>query len=120
MKTKGLFEKRCVASTQIRRRRAFTLLELLVVIALIGLLASMVVGVSGMASRRMREARVKAELNQIVTAIEDYRGDKGSYPPDNAKGGVDWDPRLTPLYYELTGAVFTNNTFIGVNQMETI
>ena len=51
----------------------FTLIELLVVIAIIAILAALVVGLSGTASRKMTESRVKTELEAIKTAIVAYK-----------------------------------------------
>ena len=98
--------------TQLKRksggRRGFTLVELLVVIVIIGILASLVVGLSGTASRKMRESRTRAELVAIETAIGAYKSKFGHYPPDNPK-----DPALNSLYYELTGCLYspTRKTF---------
>ena len=52
---------------------AFTLVELLVVISIIGLLAGMLVGLAPAAMAKMRDARVRVELNQLVAAIEEYK-----------------------------------------------
>lgn len=98
------------ASALRRRRRAFTLLELLTVIGIIGLLAGLVVGLAPLAGARMRESRMKAELNDLVTAIENYKARFGIYPPDNydpVRRTV--NPVLNPLYYELSGLVVTND-----------
>ena len=80
----------------------FTLVELLVVIVIIAILASMVVGLSGTASRKMRESRTRVELVAIETAIEAYKSKFGHYPPCNPD-----DPALNSLYYELTGALYS-------------
>jgi len=53
------------------RAPGFTLIELLMVISIIGLLAGMLVGLAPAASAKMREARVRAELNQLVAMIEE-------------------------------------------------
>ena len=83
-------------------RRGFTLVELLVVIVIIGILASLVVGLSGTASRKMRESRTRVELVAIETAIEAYKANFGHYPPCNEN-----NPALNTLYYELTGALYS-------------
>ena len=90
----------------INKKRAsllgFTLVELLVVIVIIGILASLVVGLSGTASRKMRESRTRSELVAIETAIESYKSKFGHYPPSNPD-----NPALNSLYYELTGALYS-------------
>lgn len=68
-----------------KRTRAFTLIELLIVITIIGILVvgllPQLVGGSG----RARDARRKGDLQQISLALESYYADHGSYP---AVGGT--------------------------------
>src|SRR5262245_47967948 len=59
----------------------FTLIELLVVISVIGLVAGLTVGLSGVASGKSKESRIRGDLNRLVTLIENYRAKLGSYPP---------------------------------------
>jgi prepilin-type N-terminal cleavage/methylation domain-containing protein len=87
------------------RRRAFTLIELLVVISIIGILAGFAFGVLGGAKRQQYIKAAGAELQQVESALENYKAKYGSYPPGNAV-----NPMLSQLYYELVGT--TNN---GVN-----
>jgi len=89
-------------------RRAFSLLELLTVISIIGVLLAIGVGASGIAGRKMREARLRAELNAYVTAIESYKAAFGHYPPDNNRDGTNVNPAVNQLYYELVGTISTN------------
>src|ERR1051325_9912671 len=115
---------RCTPLPQ-SKKPAFTLIELLVVIAIIGILAALIIPLSSVATTKMRIARAKAELNQYVTAIESYKQETGSYPPDNTnlmRTVVASDPfafnyksnaAMNSLYYELTGAIFTNNPTPG-------
>lgn len=67
-------------------RRAFTLIEMLTVIAIIGILAAILVptiaGVVGTAKR----GALKLEVDELARAIERYRDKYGDYPPD----GSDW------------------------------
>ncbi len=98
---------------------AFTLIELLVVISIIGILAALIIPLSGVATTKMRISRTTAELNQLVTAIESYKLETGSYPPDNANliyntastNLYRTTAAMNPLFYELTGTIFTNNVF---------
>lgn len=80
--------------------RAFSLIEILVVIAIIGAIAALVVGAASHARETTVRSRVKTELSQLVTAIESYHKKFGFYPPDNPN-----NPAKPPLYYELTGNV---------------
>jgi len=96
---------------------AFTLVELLVVITIIGLLAALIVTGAGYAAVTMRKSRVQAERDALVTAIEEYKAHQGYYPPDNTNNAIPNNTAMVSLYYELTGATPTNggNTFVGAN-----
>jgi prepilin-type N-terminal cleavage/methylation domain-containing protein len=62
------------------RRSGFTLIEMLVVVAIIGLLSStMLVGL-GDARRRARDARRIADLRQIQNGLENYYSTNRTYP----------------------------------------
>jgi prepilin-type N-terminal cleavage/methylation domain-containing protein len=97
---------------------AFTLIELLVVIAIIGIIASMVVGLSGLAARKKHDAVVTAMKNRLVLFIYSYQSKMGFFPPDNitnvlALPGTPLYEQSTgqnPLLYELTGAPVVGNT----------
>jgi general secretion pathway protein G len=62
----------------------FTLLELLVVMTIIGILAAIAVPVLRDSPQRAREATLREDLFTFRTVIDQYHGDKGSYPPDLA------------------------------------
>ena len=80
-------------------KKGFTLIELLVVISIIGLLASIVVASLGGARKSGRDAKAKAEIRQIQTAIElcynrltpgaypDFTGSTSATPWVNVSGG---------------------------------
>ena len=89
-------------------RSAFTLIELLVVIGIIGLLAGLIVGLTSYTARKTKESRVRAELNQIATAIEAYKARFAHYPPDNVVSRNPFlvvNPVTNSLFYELTGVL---------------
>jgi prepilin-type N-terminal cleavage/methylation domain-containing protein len=89
----------------LQRQKAFTLVELLIVIAVISILAGLIFPVAGVVKRKRILAVAKAELAEMQTAIEEYKTHVGYYPPDNPP-----DPIMTPLYFELAG---TTNTTIA-------
>lgn len=94
----------------------FTLIELLVVISIIGILASLVLSVSGAVLRKARESRIRSEMSRLVSLIENYKSRLGTYPPSNeALLGLpsnalpearDQLAAVNQLYYELSGTVF--------------
>ena len=63
-----------------RRRRGFTLVELLAVMATMTILAGIVVGVVALATRKIAEANTRTEMEQIKALLEEYRLEYGEYP----------------------------------------
>lgn len=82
--------------------RAFTLIEMLVVLVLIGIVAGLIVGLAAGASARGKQSRVRTGLVQLETAIEHYKEKLGYYPPDNAAKNPP-NYAVHQLFYELTG-----------------
>jgi len=62
------------------RRDYFTLLELLVAIAVIAVLAGLTVGGARFAFQRSEEATIRSRLQKLEMALESYRRDWGYYP----------------------------------------
>ena len=84
---------------------AFTLIELLAVIAIIGILAAFLLVVTGGVNRTKDISRTTAEMGQIEAALESYKTAYGTYPP----GGN--NVLTNALYYELVGTTNNNGTF---------
>ncbi len=59
---------------------AFTLIELLIVVAIIGILAAIAVPNFLNAQMRAKVTRVEADFKQLSTALESYRIDNNNYP----------------------------------------
>lgn len=62
------------------RTKGFTLIELLIVIAIIGVLATLLMVNFVGVRQRARDAQRKSDLRQIQSALELYRSDQGVYP----------------------------------------
>jgi len=82
--------------------RAFTIIELLMVIAIMAIVAGLIVGLAGVTGDSKKIKRTEAELANLVLLIEQYKTKVGVYPPDNPNGN---QPERNVLFYELLGAV---------------
>ncbi|MGV3484437.1 MAG: type II secretion system protein [Planctomycetaceae bacterium] len=69
-------------SCQRTPRPAFTLVELLVAVSIIGILMAIAIPAIGGALRRAREGAIRAEIEAIGQGIEAYKLKYGDYPPD--------------------------------------
>lgn len=67
-----------------RPPRAFTLVELLVVIVIIALLAAMITPAVMAAMRAAKRTAISTEISSLHAAIEQYKAQYGSYPPQDA------------------------------------
>lgn len=73
-------------------KKAFTILELLIVIAVIGLLASVVLVELPGATKKARDVRRLQDVAQILTALKIYHANTGTYPVRTADSCCDgWD-----------------------------
>jgi prepilin-type N-terminal cleavage/methylation domain-containing protein len=80
--------------------KAFTLIELLIVVAIIAILALIAVPNFLEAQIRAKCARAKADLRGIATAVEAYATDMGAYPRTWYYGYATITPDLTtPVAY---------------------
>ncbi len=61
-------------------KKAFTLLELLIVIVILGVLSTLIIGNFITSLQKGRDARRKADLEQIQKALEMYYEDNNLYP----------------------------------------
>jgi general secretion pathway protein G len=65
-----------------RRDHGFTLIELMVVMALIVVLAGIAVAIYGNSVTRSKEAVLRTDLFRMRDAIDQYYADKNKYPAD--------------------------------------
>lgn len=62
------------------KNKGFTLVELLVVMAILGVLVTLVVGGFRTAQMRGRDSKRKSDLKEIANALEVFYSDHGKYP----------------------------------------
>jgi len=63
-----------------RRRKGFTLIEMLIVIVVIAILALIVIPRLLGAGRKAKEATLRGDLHQLRNAIQQFEADCGDYP----------------------------------------
>ena len=82
-----------------RRAGAFTLIELMVVVAIIAILAGLTLGGMGYVNRKSAASRAQTEVAALSAAIESYKLEFGTYPSN-----------ATTLYADLTGSGVLNKS----------
>ena len=98
-----------------RQNKSFTLIELLIVIAIIGILAALIIVSVTKAAARARDARRLADMNEIHKALSMYYLDNGNWPTcGNTGGGCDpnyggWDDSY---YYGQNWLKFLTPTYL--------
>jgi prepilin-type N-terminal cleavage/methylation domain-containing protein len=88
-------------------RSAFTLIELVVVIAIIVILVGLVLSTVGYVQKKAARSRAETEIAAMSAALESYKADNGVYP-SNATA-----PGAHALYQGLSGD--GNNAIGGTN-----
>ena len=75
---------------------AFTLIEMMTVIAVIVILTGMVLSIAGYATRKGALARAEGEIQMLISACESYKSENGNYPRDVPDGGGGVTDMLSP------------------------
>ncbi|MFL6568560.1 MAG: type II secretion system protein [Chthoniobacterales bacterium] len=83
-----------------KRHNAFTIIELLIVMAIIIILAGLVIGTSGYVQKKGARSRAEAEIAAFSAGLESYKADNGIYPRDaNSSDQLDARTATDPLSY---------------------
>ena len=94
-------------------RSAFTLIELLIVFALILVLTGLVLSTAGYARKKGARARAETEIAAMSAACESYKADNGVYPSDSNTNTLDARTSGNPTSpsYNLTSLALYNLLF---------
>jgi prepilin-type N-terminal cleavage/methylation domain-containing protein len=99
---------------QVERSAAFTLIEMLVVIAIIGILAALLLPALTSAREKARRTSCLNNLNQFSKGLESYCADFGGYFPCYPGWGIDPSANTlggsTPNYAGVAYSAYINNT----------
>lgn len=90
-----------------KKYKGFTLIEMLIVITIIALLASLILVGMGGARAKARDSRRIADLHNVQNALELYYAKNGGYPEGTYDSSGDWDTFRSSLI----------GAGIGVNQV---
>lgn len=66
------------------RCAAFTLIEMITVIAIIVVLTGLILSINGLVQRKAANSRALGEIQQLSAACEAYKTDNGGYPQDSS------------------------------------
>jgi len=86
----------------IKKNRAFTVIEVIVVVSLISILAATVIANMSQSSAVSRDAQRKADLRNVQQALELYRQEHGRYPA--GCNGTGWSGQIGTSYACPSGA----------------
>lgn len=102
-----------------KEARAFTLIELLIVVAIIGILAAIAVPNFLNAQVRAKVARVEGDFKAFATAFEAYRLDNNDYPPifPPTLMSARYVPLTTPVSYMTS---IPKDPFVAGSKLEGI
>lgn len=89
-------------------QRAFTLVELLIVIAIIAVLSALIVSYLGKSRNKARVAAELSNLKQIGAGLITFESDTGRFPYSQEDNGAYWDQALVEKNCLPDGSIFAS------------
>jgi type II secretory pathway pseudopilin PulG len=121
---RGVCVKRLTTRYSKRRYKAFTLIELILVVGIIIVLSGLVLSTVGYARKKGARARAETEIAAMSAACENYKADNAGYPRDNPTPGYT-DALDARQNGDPTQSIYTNASLYlftqlsGLNQNQT-
>jgi type II secretion system protein G len=108
--------KRTEGQSAIADARGFTLIELLIVMAIMGIMASIIAGSFLGATQKARDSERKSNISQLQKSLEAYYNDNNKYPTSNGgKIVVGLNTLAWGTAFSVTDA--NNNTTVYMSQL---
>ncbi len=87
-------------------RSGFTLVEVLMVIAIIGILVGLIVPAVNMALTSVKRKAIALEVQAIESAVQQYKNKFGDFPPDGSSQSV-WERHFRKVFPQMQASEFT-------------
>jgi prepilin-type N-terminal cleavage/methylation domain-containing protein len=92
-------------------RRAFTLIELILVVGIILVLSGLVLSTVGYARKKGARARAETEIAAMSAACENYKADNGVYPANSDTNTLNAQTSVNPSAYQAASLYLYNALF---------
>jgi type II secretory pathway pseudopilin PulG len=92
-------------------RRAFTLIELILVVGIIIVLSGLVLSTVGYARKKGARARAETEIAAMSAACENYKADNGVYPANSDTNTLNAQTSVNPSAYQAASLYLYNALF---------
>jgi general secretion pathway protein G len=114
MKIKGILNLKLGLEFERKSLNGFTLVELMVVVAVIGVLAGIVLAAAGGVQKKAARDQTKAEIKTICVALENFKASTGAYPTNTGNYSTNFYASLTNILSFKTNQITGSGTNLSL------